>query len=434
MQGETFDHETAKTMVCSDDPAVRRKVAAHPQARPELLYYLVADNSPEVRRELSSNPATPRQADALLAADRDVAVRSNLASKIARIAPDLPSDRQHQIERLTLEVLEKLARDQATEVRKILAEQLGSVSNAPGKIISALARDLELSVCGPVLRNSPILSEDDLLEIVFGGPPGGALAAIAERQQVPELVSDAIAKSDDVNAITALLKNPSAQIREETLDRIIDRAPEHEVWHSPLVHRPHLPPRAATRLACFVADSLLEALKARTDLGPLASRQIVETVRARLSRSSGKDAAAETADEFGEPERPVGKQGKAGKDGARIEESAVDRVKRMKQEGKLNEEAVTASLASGDRALVSAMLAELAETAVANVDRVLSSHSARGVTALAWKAGLSMKLARQLQLRLAQISPKQVLNPLNGTGYPLSEADMRWQLEFFGIL
>ena len=49
------------------------------------------------------------------------------------------------------------------------------------------------------------------------------------------------------------------------------------------------------------------------------------------------------------------------------------------------------------------------------------------------RAGLSMRLARQIQLRLAQVPPKDVLNPRESTLYPLSDRDMVWQLEFFGI-
>ncbi len=438
MPEKTLDYDAAKQMVCSDDPSVRRRLAAHPDAWPELLYYLASDNRPEVRREISINPATPRQADLLLVHDQDVTVRSNLALKIARIAPDLPPERLDEIERMTLDILESLARDQATEVRVILSEQLKSVPTAPSRVIGVLARDVELSVCGPVLRNSPILSEDDLLEIVFGGPPGGALAAIAERHPVPPLVSDAIATSDDVNAITTLLKNPSAQIREETLDRIIDQAPAYEVWHEPLVWRPQLPPRAAARLACFVADSLLQALKTRTDLGPLASRQIAEAVRNRLTRQSGaEDGGGEGRSEVKGAEagkekakdKPKARSG----DAAGGEESPADKAKRLKLDGKLDEAAVAAALTDGDRAFVLAALAELAETAATSVDRVLASHSARGVTALVWRAGLSMRLARQVQLRLAQIPPKQVLNPANGIDFPLSEKDMRWQLDFFDI-
>ncbi len=432
MSEKSLDYEAAKRMVRSDDPSVRRTLAAHPNAWPELLYYLATDKRPEVRREISNNPATPRQADLLLVNDQDVTVRSNLALKIARIAPDLPPERQDQIERMTLDILESLARDQATEVRAILSEQLKCEPNAPSRIIGMLARDVEMSVCGPVLRNSPILSEEDLLEIVFGGPPGGALAAIAERHPVPPMLSDAIADSQDVNAVTVLLKNSSAQIREETLDRIIERAPAHEVWHEPLVRRPHLPPRAAARLACFVADSLLQALRTRTDLGPMASRQIADVVRNRLISQSGQeDGATEPSARAGSSEPSSAKP--AAEEEVKAQESPVNKARRLKKDGKLDEAVITNALTDGDRVFALAALAELAGTSVTNVDRVLASHSARGVTALVWRAGLTMRLARQVQLRLAQIPPNKVLNPAHGTDYPMNERDLRWQLEFFGI-
>jgi len=51
------------------------------------------------------------------------------------------------------------------------------------------------------------------------------------------------------------------------------------------------------------------------------------------------------------------------------------------------------------------------------------------VTSLAWKAGLSMRTAIQLQLKIAKVPPPDVLNARNGFDYPLSEAEMKRQLE-----
>lgn len=96
----------------------------------------------------------------------------------------------------------------------------------------------------PVLEYSPLLSDEDLLEIIGRNPIRGTLAAIARRQNVSEPVTEAIVESPDRDAVTALLANPSAQIREETLDRIIDAAPDQEPWHTPLVHRGELSVRA----------------------------------------------------------------------------------------------------------------------------------------------------------------------------------------------
>ena len=43
---------------------------------------------------------------------------------------------------------------------------------------------------------------------------------------------------------------------------------------------------------------------------------------------------------------------------------------------------------------------------------------------LVWKAGLSPRLASQVQLRLGGIPPRQVLSARGGEGWPLSSDDM----------
>jgi len=420
------DYESAKKMVRSEDPAVRRKVAEHPKTRPELLYFLAADAAAEVRRAIATNTGTPRQADLMLAKDREVMVRRAVAQKIARLLPELTANQAAQIEKLTVECLETLARDQASEVRGILAEALKSLPNAPPGLVNTLARDVELSVCSPVLQHSPILTDEDLADIILKGPVSGAMTAIASRRNVSAPVADAIARSNDEAAVTALLGNPSAQVREDTLDRILDRAPQHEPWHSPLVRRPRLPIRAVARLASFVADNLLKVLQDRDDLDPAAVRTLAEAVRQRVELVAGGAVARGPVD-FGDellggaagPEKQV--------------EKPMDRAKRLAKEGKLTEKLLENSMVEGDRAFVMAGLAELSQIPLPIVDRIVGTHAPRAVTALVWRAGLTMRFARQAQLRLAQIPPKTALNSRDGTSYPMSDDEMRWQLEFFGV-
>lgn len=419
------DFETAKQMIRSDDPAVRRLVAESSAARPELLYYLAADQAPEVRQAIANNEGTPRQADLLLANDKDDSVRNALAVKISRLAPDLPPDQLSQLEQMTVNCLETLARDQATGIRQILAEALKDLPNAPYAVINRLARDVELSVCGPVLQCSPILTEEDLLDIIMSGPVAGAMSAIASRRTVSASLADAIARSADEAAVTALLANPSAQIREETLDRILDEAPKHEPWHGPLVRRPKLPARAVERLASFVADGLLKELENRPDLDPGTVRRLADVVRSRVSHLTGSERTRGLVD-FDE----VG--GGESKNGERSERPS-DRASRLAKEGKLTEKVVETSLTEGDRAFVIAALSELSTIPLAIVDRIIGSRAPRPVVALVWRAGLSMRLARQVQLRIAQIPPKSALNCRDGVDYPLTESEMRWQLEFFGV-
>jgi uncharacterized protein (DUF2336 family) len=410
-------YEEAKRLARDPDITVRRGLAARQDLRPEILYYLAEDQAAEVRRMIAGNEATPYQADELLARDRDEAVRTELAQKVARLLPGLSADARDQARQRVIEVLEILARDQAVKVREVVAEAVKSVGDVPPDMIKRLARDVEIAVARPVLQFSPLLSDEDLLDIIAASPPAGALEAIARRDRVRPRISDAIVAADSEPAVAALLANPSAQIREETLDLIIDRAPQRIAWHDPLVRRPALPARAASRIAGFVAEALLNVLKTRDDLPPEARNQIADAVSRRLApQAPDKPAATKTV------VSPPEEEG----------ETAEEKVSRLKKEGKLDEDALAEALDAGQRAFVHAALAVMAQLRIDVVDKILSARSAKGVTALAWKAGLPMRVAVQLQTRMGGISPRQALQPRSGTEYPLTHEEMTWQIEFFG--
>jgi uncharacterized protein (DUF2336 family) len=292
-------------------------------------------------------------------------------------------------------------------VRRVVAETLKDVADAPAEVIRQLAEDIELVVAEPVLRWSPLLTDDDLIEIIGGRPIPGAVAAIAQRAGVGGIVADAIVAADDESAVAALLANSSAQIREETLDLIVDRAPACKTWHPALVTRPVLPSRLVKRIASFVAATLLRKLEQRADLDAATRAAVKAEVGRRL------DDAPEG------PKKPE-------------PETAAEIVAKMKAKGELDEDAVFSAMGEGKRAFVKAALAALSGIGEIAVDKIMSSHSAKGIVALVWKAGLSPRLASQVQLRLGGIPPRQVLSARGGEGWPLSPDDMRWHLEFFG--
>jgi uncharacterized protein (DUF2336 family) len=274
-----MEYEEAKRLAAAGSDTQRRALAASKDVRPEILYFLAEDKSPDVRRAIAGNDKTPRQADLLLARDSDLSVRELLAQKIARLAPQLSQEARTQIRDLTIEVLETLARDEAIKVRRIVAEALKDLTDAPPHIIQELARDLEIKVAGPVLQYSPILTDDDLLEIISSGPIRGALTAIAKRRRVGDRLADAIVSAavevpEETDTITDLLNNRSAQIREETLDLILEKAPAIEEWQEPLVKRPLLPMNAVKRLAEFVSTSLFDLLTSRPDLDKSTAKEI----------------------------------------------------------------------------------------------------------------------------------------------------------------
>ncbi|MCH8035607.1 MAG: DUF2336 domain-containing protein [Proteobacteria bacterium] len=410
VRDDGLSYAESKRLARDGDPDVRADLAERQDLRPEILYFLAEDDSATVRCRIAANLKTPRQADLVLARDNNEAVRHQLANKIKDLLPELDADAQAQAHEYLVEVIEALAQDQATRVRQIVAETLKDVASAPSHVIQRLARDAEAVVACPVLEFSPLLSDQDLLEIIDGGSASGRLNAISRRRGVGEQVTDAIVATEDEGAIAALLKNGSAQIREDTLDGLLDAAVAVGAWHEPLVKRPRLSCKAARKLASFVAASLLDILEARKDLDKKTKRAVAKEVKRRLEDDEDRE------------------------DSTPGSESPEDRAKYLFENGELTDEALIRALNGGNRDLVRHGLALRADLPLSLIDHILSAHSAKGVTALAWRADCTMRFASQLQLRLGGIVPSQVLNPRSGTDYPLSAEEMVWQLDFFQSL
>ncbi|MGE5516561.1 MAG: DUF2336 domain-containing protein [Bacteroidota bacterium] len=411
--GRKIGYEQARELAATGDTDTRAELASRADMQPEILYYLAEDANAEVRRCVARNEQSPAQANLLLAGDHDEAVRSDLAGKLVRLAPGLSANEQDRLRRLTYDALEILARDQIAKVREILSDALKDVVDAPPEVIRRLARDAEIAVSAPVLQFSPVLGDEDLLEIIAANPAPGALSAISKRSEVKARVADAIAATDDVDAIASLLGNPSAQIREETLDRLVDRAADIEQWHRPLVERPHLSSKAAGKLARFVAANLLQGLAARQDLEPDAAVAVAAVVRKRLDELEATGPA------------------KADARKAADETAALMRAQQLKVQGKLDESTIDTALSGGDHAFVMAALAVLSGLSFATLRKTVHTQSAKGIVAVTWKAGLSVGLCDQLQAKLLRLPPSRHLHARGGV-FPLTAEEMEWQLEFLG--
>jgi len=422
-----ISYEDAKRMASHEDPAVRQALAARSDVMPEILFFLAGDPSPEVRQALAGNVATPRKADLQLAADSDDSVRSRLAGKIAGILPGLSAGEAKKLGRLIYEALDLLARDQVVRVRHIVADALKDVAHAPPEVINRLARDSEIVVAGPILENSPVLTDEDLVAIVSESPVKGALASIARRDQLAGVVADAVAKTGDVEAVGVLLTNSSAQIREDTLDWILERAPGVEGWHGPLVRRPGLPGGTALRIARFVADSLLKTLMEREDFDKKTFALLRAEVGRRLDQPEVPKVRARNAPFAAGSDAPLPRWKKAlieiGK--------PLDAALSLQQIGCLDSLVVLDALEEGDDSFVLAALAVLAGIPFPVACKIVDMQSAKGIVALAWKAGMPERMLPSLQNKLCRVAPADVLKPRTGGGFPLTADEMAWQLEFF---
>ena len=396
------DYDEQKRMVGDADPKVRCRLAGRQDARPEILYYLARDPSPDVRRAVAANDATPAQADLLLARDEAEEVRGELARKIARLLPDIPATERARVREMTIETLDTLAQDQLPRVRAILAQELKHSELAPRDVVLRRARDLHQIVHAAILEYSPLLSDADLTEVIAAGTARQALQAIARRRDLSADVSQAVAATLDVPAVATLLANRSAQVRSETLDMLAENAEAIEDWHEPMVMRAELSVRAVRRISGFVAAALVEVLAKRNDLDEITAAELQTRVQDRLRRSEGEE-----------------------------EDQVRAEVRLMHKDGTLDEETIIAALDDGRRGFVTQALALKAAITVEAVERIVRTHNARALTALAWQARLSMRAALQLQSKLGRVPPRQMLHARNGTDFPMTPDEMTWQLQTF---
>ena len=401
-------YQEARGVLESHSIEMRKELAAHEDVEPEMLYYLAEDDLPEVRALVARNSRTPAQADKLLVNDIDDEVRCELARKITRLVPGLSADEATRLREQAIEILEKLAQDSLPRVRQIVAEELKHSAEVPAHIVQLLARDMETIVSTPILEYSPLLADEDLIEIIAGANASEALQAIADRRSVSGPVSDAIVATLDIPAIASLLVNSNAQIREETLDQIIDNAESIDSWHQPLVMRPDLSVRAVRRIAGFVASSLIDILCQRNDLDESTLKAVRLRVRKRIQE---EDALAN--------------------DNALKVSQARQHALEVHKIGRLDSAFIAEAIEAGNCEVVIESLALLTAYPPSVVKRIIDSKQGKAITALTWKAELPMRLALKLQTFIAHVPPQNMLAARNGIDYPLTADEMEWHLNYF---
>ena len=400
-------YEDARAALESRSLDVKRELAARRDAPPETLYYLAGDPDASVRALVAGNPATPFQADENLGEDEEGDVRAELARKIARAVPGMAAGEVRDVRNRVVTLLERLARDELARVRQIVAEEIKSCPRVPKRLAVALARDVEILVCGPVLEYSPLLSEEDLLEIVATTRVQGALEAIARRRSIDGSLADAIVATLEIPAIAQLLANPRAEIREETLDRIISEAASIEAWHLPLVMRPALSLRAVRRIAVFVSRALIEELGRKSNLDNETQAYLKVRAQARIEQDA--ERATPTPD------------------------AVIDNIKKAFKHGELSDDLVTKAASLQHKAAVILALSLKTGAAESVVARVLDAKSGKGIAALCWQAELAMRTALAIQIFVANVPSEARVLPRGGIDYPMEPEEMLWHLQYFGV-
>lgn len=166
---------------------------------------------------------------------------------------------------LITDVLLSLMKQAQTDLKRALADRLASMEDIPLRIILGLAND-EISVAEPVLQQSPVLQDLDLIYIlqakgVSHGRP------ISKREGLSGQLIDMLAATKDWEIAVNLSNNNGAALTDRAFAIIGDMAKYDEALARPLLMREDVPQDIAGNLYQFVGEELKKVMKDRFGIG-----------------------------------------------------------------------------------------------------------------------------------------------------------------------
>lgn len=125
------------------------------------------------------------------------------------------------------DVLSTLITTIEVNARAQLSRRLARCSDSPPRVVRSLAFDDSVAVAGPVLTNSPRLSDKDLIDNV-NTKSQGHLQAITQRESLSEPVTDAIIERGNDRVVRLVVKNAGARISEGGFGKLVGKAANDE--------------------------------------------------------------------------------------------------------------------------------------------------------------------------------------------------------------
>ena len=188
--------------------------------------------------------------------------RATVAHRLCRrIATDVLTEDERLFAE---EIIQVLAQDTAELVRRTLSVTLRNSPRLPHKVATQLAQDVE-SVAIPVLENSPVFSDEELIELVLS-VTAAKQAAIAGREKVSSTLAEVICEHADEIAVETISGNAGAEMSDRAFEHSIERFPANENMHENLVMRDHIPVHIAEKMVSLVSGQVFDMLINRHEL------------------------------------------------------------------------------------------------------------------------------------------------------------------------
>ncbi|MGP0060424.1 MAG: DUF2336 domain-containing protein [Beijerinckiaceae bacterium] len=285
--------------------------------------------------------------------------RAEGASALARayLYSDLSASEREEAEHALTGLLD----DPSPLVRRALAESFAGAAEAPHHILLALADD-QSDIAAIVLARSLALSESELIDCAAIGD-AIAQSAIAIRPRLTPPLAAALAEIGAREALISLAVNPSAEIPEFSLRRMIERFGADGELREALLSRPNLPPALRAELVAVTAEALSAFITARDWISPERATRVT-----REARELAHVIIAATSQD--EPDGPR------------------QLVAHLRSCGQLTAGLLLRALLSGNEALFEASLIELSDLPASRVRGLMHDWCSVGFAALYRKAKL----------------------------------------------
>lgn len=221
----------------------------------------------------------------LLAQETSSDKRRELMGKLADIFvadSEIYSDRELF---LFGEILTNLLDDADVQTKVSLSESVAPVKNTPRDLALALANQ-EIDVAMPVLERSPVLTDQDLVEIAATKTTDHRLA-ISQRFNLNIVVTDALISHGEHPVLRSVCQNASADISETGFHALVDSAETDKETRDLLSHRLDMPAKIVERVLPLLSETAQARLKDISQQGD--SSRIVDILAEAEQRS--KEAA-----------------------------------------------------------------------------------------------------------------------------------------------
>ena len=312
-----------------------------------------------------------------LSADPSPKARAAFAAKFGRQYDRLV---RRDAKDLAHAVLHLLIKDGDATVRRSLAENIAISRHLPAEIAGRLASD-EIAIARPILAQSPVIEDAELIRIVHSHAIQYAFA-IAGRATLSKPVVDRLIGRHDPELIERVLANHGAAVSDDVLQMLADDYRDDGAIQNLLIKRPDLPAPLVGRFLTAIGEQLTWDLVTERRISSSEARRLTAAAKARRGMSR---ARREQAD----------------KSLARILKARI-------AEGGLSGQDVLIFLRDGNIQGVEATLALLARLDLAKTRRLLYSHDLRSLAALCIRAGLGTPhyLILRMVLELAENAVK----------------------------